>query len=144
MESGNVDPLKIHLQTKCIEKILDELTNQDENKNKDGWQIAKRYRALVLDAAEKYGQKEFEFMGSKIKISETGTKYDYSKCGDPIILDLLERQKEIDDSVKERTKFLQSITKPITVMIGEIEDGEMITIYPPSKSSTTFITMSIK
>lgn len=143
IENGNVDPLKVHFQVKCIEKILEELTNQDEKKNKDGWQIAKRYRAAVLSAAEAYGQKEFEFNGSKVKISETGTKYDYSQCNDAELSQWQTEMEFLKAKIDNRQKMLQTVSEKGMIITNE-ETGETNTVYPPSKSSTTFITMSIK
>lgn len=143
MDAGNVDPLKIHLQVKCIEKIVDELTNTDEKKNKDGFHIARRYRSLVLDAAEKYGQKEFEFNGAKIKVGETGTKYDYSKTGDSELLQWQTDLEELKGKIDKRQKMLQAVpVKGMTVVNDDT--GEAVTVYPPAKSSTTFITMTLK
>jgi hypothetical protein len=143
LENGEVDPLKIHFHIKCIDKILDELTNTDEKKNKDGFHIAKRYKELVLDAAEKYGQKEFSYMGAKIKIGEVGTKYDYSKCNDPEILELQEKATELKEKIEKKTKFLQALPAEGVTITNE-ETGETYKVYPAAKSSTTFITMTLK
>ena len=143
LENGEVDPLKVHFHVKCMDKILDELTNIDETKNKDGFHIAKRYKKLVLEAAEKYGQKEFQYMGAKIKVGEVGTKYDYSKCNDPEILELQKQAAELKEKIDKKTKFLQALPIEGVSVVNE-ETGETYNIYPAAKSSTTFITMSLK
>lgn len=129
LESGEVDPLKIHLQVKCMEDII-KLLNSNTI-----------YKKSVLDAAEKYNQKSFEFMNSKVEVKEVGVKYDYSKCDDPIH-DQLEMEKErVDGTLKAREKFLQTV--PAKGMELKIED-EVVTVYPPSKSSTTSVAITLK
>lgn len=129
LETGNVDALKIHYQVKCMEKII-EAINSD-----------KQYKSYVLDAAEKYGQKEFEFGFSKIKIGEVGSKYDYSQCNDPEVAELEKQVKEFSDKLKARQKFLQTVpAEGIDVRVGD----EMVTVYPPSKSSTTSVIVTLK
>lgn len=143
LDNGKVDPLKIHYQVKCIEKIIDELTNTDEKKNKDGFGIAKRYKALVLDAAEKFGSKEFEFCNSKIKIGEVGSKYDYSQCGDVELADWNIKAAEIKAKIDARQKLLQSVPQK-GMMITNEETGETFNVFPPSKSSTTSVIVTLK
>src|SRR5690606_40183557 len=88
LESGSVDPMKIHLQAKCMESII-----KDLNANK-------AYKDHVLDAAQRYGAKSFDFNNSKVEIKEVGVKYDFSKCGDPVLESLYAKQAEIDAQVK--------------------------------------------
>lgn len=143
LEAGNVDPLKVFYQSKCIEKILDELTNTDEKKNKDGFMIAKRFRQMVLDAAEKHNQKEFDFMNAKIKMTETGTKYDYSKTGDVELLEWQKQAEELKAKIDARQKLLQNVSEKGMIITNE-ETGETYTVYKPAKSSTSFLTLSLK
>lgn len=129
LEQGIGDPLKVHYQVKCMEKII-EAINAD-----------KQYRNLVLDAAEKYGQKEFDFGFSKIKIGEVGSKYDYSQCNDPELAELEAKAKEYSDKMKARQKFLQTVpTEGLDVRVGD----EIVTVYPPAKSSTTSVIVTLK
>lgn len=143
IEDGEVDPLKVHYQLKCIEKIIFEMTSTDETKNKDGFNIAKRYRELLMDAVEKYGQKKFKFLNSEVEIKEAGVKYDYSKCNDSEINSLLEDAETIAIKLKERQKFLQTVPSKGLELVDSIS-GELTTIYPPSKSSTTTIQVTLK
>lgn len=142
LNEGEIDPLKIHLQVKAMEDIITRLTSTDEKKNKD-FAAAIRYRQLLLDAAEKYGQKSFEFNNAKIEIKETGTKYDYSLCGDLEYSDLIKQQIELDEKVKAKEKFLQ-VCSAKGVLITNEETGETYTVYPPSKKSTTSVAVSFK
>lgn len=143
VEAGEVDPLKVHLQIKCMEKIIEGITSTDEKKNKESAPLAKRYRKALLEAAEKYGAKEFEFMNSKIKIGETGTKYDYSLCGDPELIEWTAKQNELAEKIKARQELLQNTPVKGVTLVNE-ETGETYTVYPPSKSSSTSIIVTLK
>ena len=57
--------------------------------------------------------------------------WDYSNCGDVIHRDLSRTLKETQSEVKEREKFLQSITKPTEV--ADEETGEVVMLNPPIK-----------
>lgn len=137
LESGSVDPLQVHYQFKCIEKIIEEMTS-----TKDGNEIAKRYKQLVLDAAEKYGQKEFTFSNSKIKIGEVGSKYDYSKCGDTELAEWNQQAAELKVKIDARQKMLQTVPEKGMTIVTEA--GEGITVYRPAKSSTTAVIVTLK
>lgn len=129
LENGEVDPLKIHLQVKCMEDII-KLLNSNTI-----------YKKSVLDAAEKYNQKSFEFMNSKVEIKETGVKYDYSKCNDPVHQSISSDLEERSAWLKDRETFLKTV--PAKGMELKIDD-EVVTVYPPSKSSTTSVAITLK
>lgn len=129
IESGEANPLKVHLQVKCMEEIIKLLNSNTV------------YKKAILEAAEQYGQKSFDFMNSKIEIKEIGTKYDYSQCGDPVQRELAARSEEIGAELQARQKFLQTV--PAKGMELKIDD-EVVTVYPPSKSSTTSIAVTLK
>lgn len=61
--------------------------------------------------------------------------WDYRNCGDQIYADLMEKQKEL----KEREKFLQSITK--TTEFSDEDTGEIVTLNPPIKRQSLNIVM---
>lgn len=143
VEAGDVDPLKVHLQLKCMEKIIEGITSTDEKKNKEAAPLAKRYKQAVVEAAEKFGAKEFEFMNAKIKIGETGTKYDYSKCNDPELAEWTAKATELAAKIKERQELLQKAPVKGMTILNE-ETGEACTVYPPSKSSSTNVIVTLK
>ena len=129
LESGEADSIKVHLQIKCMESII-----KDLNDNKD-------YRSMLLVAAEKNGKK-FTAYNSEFSIKEVGTKYDYSNTGDIEYSDLEKQSAEISDKLKARQKFLQTISVAGIDIITS--DGEPMHIYPPSKSSTTAVAVTLK
>lgn len=131
LENGEVDALKIHLQVKCMEDII-KLLNSNTI-----------YKKSVLDAAEKQGQKSFEYMNSKVEIKEAGVRYDFEKCNDKEweVLDANNRSAQYH--LKEREKFLMTIPAK-GLEIVDTFTGEMVTIYPPAKSSTTTVAITLK
>lgn len=142
LDNGNVDPLKIHLQVKCMEDIITQLTSMDEKKNKGSIHFAKKYRDHLLTSVQAYGQKSFEFQNSKVEIKETGTKYDYSQCNDREIIELTEEQEKIAVKIKARETLLKAL--PLEGIERVDENGEVVRIYPPSKSSTTSVAITLK
>ena len=127
LKEGLSDPLKVHLQVKCMEDLIKQITSHPD------------YKDLTLDEAAKYG-KSFEHYNAKFEIKEMGVKYDYSNCGDPIYNQLANELAELEKKVKERQAFLKAV-QPGTELL--IED-EVIVLYPPVKTSTTSITVNLK
>lgn len=131
LQAGEVDPLKVHLQVKCMESII-KLLNENTI-----------YKQSILEAAEKHGQKSFEYMNSKVEIRETGVKYDFEKCNDKEWEFLDSHSKAIDNDLKEREKFLKTVSAKGLEIVDKFT-GELVTIYPPSKSSTTSVAITLK
>lgn len=127
LKEGLSDPLKVHLQVKCMEDLIKQITSHPD------------YKDLTLDEAVKYG-KSFEHYNAKFEIKEMGVKYDYSNCGDPIYNQLANELAELEKKVKDRQTFLKAV-QPGTELL--IED-EVIILYPPVKTSTTSITVNLK
>lgn len=128
IEEGNQDPLKIHLQVKCLEDIIKQLTSHP------------LYKENLITEAQKFG-KSFEHHNAKFEIKEMGVKYDYSNSQDPIYNELIIKKAELDEQIKEREKLLKSV--PLSGMQIIVED-ELVTVYPPVKTSTTSITVNLK
>ena len=139
LQEGEGDPLKVQLQIKSMEDIITQLTSTDEKKNKN-IAAAVSYRGMLLQAAEKYGKK-FELHNAEFSIKEVGTAYDWSKCGDTELADLLAEQEAIKDKIKKKQDFLKTV--PVSGLAIVIDD-EMVTVYPPAKSSTTSVSVTLK
>jgi hypothetical protein len=130
IENGEVDPLKIHLQIKCMEDII-KLLNDNTI-----------YKKAVLEAAEKFPEKSFTFMNAKIEKKEVGVKYNFENCADPIYKMLEQQTESLKDDLKKRGDLLKTV--PAKGMELVMADGEVVTVYPPSKSSTTSIAVTLK
>lgn len=125
---GEVNPLELHVKMSAMQKAFDA--------------VKKNIASLVLEEAQKYGEKSFEAMNAKIEIQELGVKYDFSGCGDYEWEMLDAREKATSDAKKEREKFLKSLTKSMTI-VNE-GTGEIEMVRPPVKSSTTGIKVTLK
>jgi hypothetical protein len=80
--------------------------------------------------------------GSEFSIVEAGVKYDYSECNDIEYNTLTTQIEALKSTLKDRETFLKSIKQPMQ-MIDE-NSGEVFTIYPPKKSSTTTLKVTFK
>lgn len=125
---GDADPIKVHLQVKAMEEIIKEITSDPQ------------YRDALLDESTKHG-KTFERYNGKFSIKEVGTRYDYSQCGDPELAELYEKKAQLDAKIKVREAFIKML--PVEGIDIVTEDGELRKIYPPAKSSTTSVTVSL-
>jgi hypothetical protein len=126
---GQANPLNVHLQLKAMEDIIDTIKNDVGYKNS------------VLQYAEQSG-KSFEYQNAKIDIREVGVKYDFSNCNDSLYLELESQQADLKDKVKQRAEFLKKAPIEGTKIVDD--NGEVVTVYPPSKSSTTSIVVTLK
>jgi len=127
-KEGLLNPLKLHLQVKCLEDLIKQITSNPS------------YRELTLDEAYKYG-KTFEHYNAKFEIKEMGVKYDYSVCQDPIYNKLKDELEALQEKIKAREMVLKSLSQEGLQTL--IED-EVVTLYPPNKTSTTTISVNLK
>lgn len=125
---GLLNPLKLHLQVKCLEDLIKQITSNPS------------YRELTLDEAYKYG-KSFEHYNAKFEIKEMGVKYDYSVCNDPIYNELKIELEALQEKIKAREMVLKSISSE---GLQTLIDDEVVTLYPPNKTSTTSISVNLK
>lgn len=125
---GMADPLKVHLQVKCMEDIIKQLTSNTV------------YKDAVLTEAQKYG-KTFDQHNAKFEIKEMGVKYDYSNCGDPIYRELEDKLVVLEAEIKARQIFLKSMPESGQEILI---DDELVKVYPPTKTSTTTVTVNLK
>ena len=128
IQVGEIDSINVHLQLKAMEEIIKQI------------QSNATYKKTLLEDAEKYG-KSFDKYNGKFTIKEVGVKYDYSKCNDSILLELEEKAAELDAEIKERQAFLKTVPSSGIDIIDF--NGEVLKVYPPSKSSTTSVTVQL-
>ncbi len=137
VENGDVDPVKIHVYLKNLEAIFKTLTDE-----KTGKEFATRYKAALMDAVEKEGSKSFEKYNAKLQVKEAGTKYDYSQCGDSKVIELQAAADKAAAELKARQEFLLAV--PVSgLVITDQDTGETSTVYPPAKSSTTTVSVTL-
>lgn len=128
VQQGETNPLKVRIWVKTMELICSRLKSETSEDQ--------------LIEADKYGEKTFEYAGAKITKTEVSTKYDFSKCGDPIWESREQILSAAKAQLKEREDFLKTIKEPIT-MVDDLS-GEIVTITPPIKTSVSGLNVSIK
>jgi hypothetical protein len=102
----------------------------------------KDFKDAVITEASKYGKRHERF-NATLDIRESGVRYDYSKCGDLELLSLYTQLDALNEQIKKREAFIKTI--PIEGLeVLQSETGEIITIYPPSKTSTTTVAVTLK
>lgn len=139
LRDEQVDPLKVHTQVKAMEEIINSLTNRTEKTNKN-FTLAIDYHKMLLDAAEKNGKK-FQMFNAEFSVKEVGTAYDWSKCEDVELIEMLAKQDELKEKIKAKQDFLKTVPiSGIDIRIGD----ELVTVYPPAKSSTTSVFVTLK
>lgn len=129
LESGNVNPLELQLVFKTIEKAKEA--------------IEPTLKKLSLEEAGKYEGKNFSFLGNAIEVSDSlGVRYDYSNCNHQEYDELVEKVKKITARIKEIEKELQAMTKYREEFNSET--GEVYRVYPPIKSASTGVKITLK
>lgn len=127
VKSGSINPLTVLIQLRAMEKVTE--------------RILKEIKENIMTEADKYPGNEFEYMGNKITKAEHGTKYDYSKCGDPEWEQYDFELSAATKNRKSREDFLKAIKEPFAMV--DTRTGEMVTITPPTKKSTSGLNVSI-
>lgn len=133
---GNLDPLEIALQVKIMSDVLERFSDPKKSDK------AEPFKKAVLEAASLYGTK-FQYKNAECRIGEAGTVYDFTNCGDPDWDEANFRFLEAKADMKKREEFLKNIP-PEGIAIINQQTGEVVTVYPPSKRSTTTLFISVK
>lgn len=120
IKEGRVDPLKLLMHQKAIEKVFDNIKSD--------------LRSASIDIAEKYGKGKFVLHGANFEVKEMGVKYDYKHCND-------KQWEKLEKDKKDRETFLKSLTAPLSIV--DEETGEVVTVNPPLKTSTTTVAVSL-
>jgi P2-related tail formation protein len=99
---------------------------------------SEQLKPYVIDEAMRYDSKEsiIAIGGYEVKITEMGVKYDFSECNHPRLTEVVKAIDKLNDERKEIEAFLKTVKKSMSIA-DESTGGEEITIYPPSKKSTT-------
>jgi len=127
LEEGNSNPLGVLKAFKAIEKSFETLKP--------------KITELALIEAKKYPGKSFELFGAEFSTKEAGIRWDYSNCNDPELTKLNKELELAQLAVKQRQEVLQTLDSPVHENVNE-DTGEVYTIYPPVKKSSTVVMCS--
>lgn len=117
------------------------LKDQINGNSQAGIPEDKELIGMIREEVGKYGKTYTTPRGVKFELAETGSSYDFSQCNDPELALLEQQAEEHAKKLKERKEFLKTVpTKGLEIHSG---DGELIKIYPPSKSSKSSYKVSL-
>ena len=102
----------------------------------------KRFIECLRDELQKSSGKLKTNNGVSIEAAEVGTKYDFSNCGDPVLIRLEQSAAKISEQLEQRKAFLKTVDTSGYIITDE-ETGETTKVYPPSKTSTSSYKVTI-
>ena len=102
----------------------------------------KQFSDYVRDEIAKNG-KQIETQSAKLELAETGVKYNFDNCSDALYQQLEQQLQSVEADLKDRKEFLKTVPASGLSIINE-QTGEVSTIYPPSKSSTSTYKITLK
>jgi hypothetical protein len=100
-----------------------------------------RVRESVITECERNGGERI-WQGVSVKVKETGARYDYSVCGDPVLERLYEEMARLDAAVKERENFLKNV--PDGTLFVDDETGEVYKLRPALKRAKESFVVAFK
>lgn len=131
LDEGEKSPLDLLLQATLMAEAAAQIRNNAD------------LRDACIDEYARYNTREpLRYHGARFTLRETGTTYDYTLCGDPVLLRLLQEKETLDAKIKEREKFLRNLPREGIEATDETT-GEITRIYPPARSSTTNIAITL-
>jgi len=121
---------------KFFDKINELIKGNSQATNPEERDGDKEFKKMVLDEVSKYGKEGYVTpRGAKFQTMEAGHRYYFDKCNDPILDAYMEQLSVLEAKIKERQEFLKKV--PQAGMELHLGEGELITVYPPYKTSVT-------
>jgi hypothetical protein len=127
VQNGSVNPIQLKAAFKMVEQV--------------GKQFDAATKENQMIEAERY-PKTFNAYGFEIQRTELGTEYDYLSTGDPVYAERHAAVESAKSLLNERAAFLRSVKEPTTIL--HEQTGEIVTITPPLKKSTTGLKFTIQ
>jgi len=128
VKHGELDPLTVLIHDRANKKAFE--------------RILKEIQSELYNAASKYPEKSFEYMGNVIEKAEHGTKYDYSNCGYSEWNKFTKEIANLTEKLKECETFLKALRGPIEILNSDT--GEVEVVLPPTKRSTSGFNVKLK
>ena len=128
---GEVPPLAAYVQMKSMAESIGLFLKDDA------------VREAVMAECLRYGRGETPmYGGAEVGIMDSGVRYDYSACRDPVWHELHLQAEQANARLKAREEYLRAIREPKT----EVDEstGEVYTLYPPARQATTTLTVKFK
>ena len=128
IDEGHMHPLQVAAQFKFMEDIISN--------------VKEELRQRVVAEQTKHGKEVMSYQGASFDIREAGIKYDYSQCQCSIWNDIDSQIQKLTEQRKEREAFLKTLKERFTYI--DESTGEIITLHPPQRKSTTTYAISWK
>jgi hypothetical protein len=127
IENGETDPLLAYKNIAMLEHVFKKLKSD------------MIIRDVVLEEAERFGQKTFDYQGAKYTVKEAGISYNFNRCNDTQWEQLNEQIKSLTEKKKERETFLKTVKPDM-----EVYNDEGVKIEAPIKTSSTIVAITLK
>lgn len=128
VKGGEVNALELKAFLKTMEVIIE--------------RVDKETKENQVTEAMRYSERKFSAYGCEIEQCEVATRYDYTHCGDPVYNQRLRIMEEAKKQLEDRAAFLKALKDPLTIV--DDESGEVATVLPPLKKSTSGLKVSLK
>lgn len=128
LQKGEISGLLLKQHFKAIEKVADFVKKELD-------------KAAIAEAGKYPDKQDIILYGATFKLAEFGVTYDYAGCKDPVWERLKEEADAATKALKDRQTFLLSIKGHESVV--DEQTGEIATVYPPVRKSTTNVSCTI-
>lgn len=117
---GNVDPIQSVIQARYIYDAV------------GGFLKDKQVNETVVREIEKYGR-DCILHGVQLQLRNTGVKYSFDGCNDPVYNELKRQLDELSAKIKAREEFLKHVPED-GLEVADPDTGEMSHVWRPAKS----------
>lgn len=128
VKNGDANALEVLVMLRALELAAEEIREEIQEN--------------ILNEADRFREKVIERYGSRIEKCEVGTKYIYETSKDWEWEQMDSELRTLQHKIKEREKFLRSLTSPMTLVVEST--GEVVQINPPVKKSKSGVKVYIK
>jgi len=128
VNDGHENALKVQVLLKKQEFVLEKI--------KEG------IKEPLKTEAVKYGEKEFDYAGTKCHYTPTATSYDFSGCGDHQLNELEAQMESLKKEIEDRKTFLKSLNGHTTFL--DKTTGEVESVNPPIKKQSYGVKVTLK
>jgi len=103
-------------------------------------ELEKALKDYAISELSNFDKQEAEILGASLKVVETGVRNDYSATPSWVT------QKEVIDLETKKLKDIEAMAKSLKgkLVVVDEETGETKEFFPPYKTSTTSIRVTIK
>jgi hypothetical protein len=117
--AGSPDITKAYAMVKIVNTITQTILEDD------------KIKANVIKEVEKYPKLDRSFQGFDWQIKSSGGSWDYSECGDTVLMDLEADMKKLKKKIDARKQVLQNISNDDEMVDGKTGEVLKKAVYTP-------------